>query len=146
MWLLSLAGMVHYDDFWDVVAKKVDAYRGDIQDLTETSIRKNTSSGASEWSALEKEATEEVLKQHPLLRKPSQLPENFGDISRLYNTIAPITDRSIISLGFADVLNMFLGSELEAIWGTAWLDGKLNVGDSDTMKKNIARTTAYSRL
>lgn len=41
---------------------------------------------------------------------------------------------------------MFLISELQSVWGTAWLDGKLDLGDDDKLKKDVARTTAYSRL
>ncbi|RFU27614.1 hypothetical protein B7463_g8740, partial [Scytalidium lignicola] len=193
MWLLSPAGMVHHDDFWDVVSKNVDVYRGDIQDLTETSVTftdghslecdalllgtgfgeafpflsesqlihlglphdstQDTSPSASEWASLDTEATKDLLKQHPLLRNQPRVPENLGDISpsdtpfRLYNAIAPITDKSIIFLGFADVTNMFLASELQAIWSTAWIDGKLKLGDDDDkLKRDIAHTNAYSRL
>lgn len=192
MWLLSPAGMIHHEDFWEVVSKKVDIYRADIQGLTETSINFtdgrvlecdaillgtgfgekfsflpqsqiislglphdtfiDTSTVSAEWEALEDAATKQILAEHPILKSQPRLPNNLGDISstntpyRLYNSIAPVTDKSIVFLGFAEVPNMFLISELQSVWGTAWLDGKLDLGDDDKLKKDVARTTAYSRL
>lgn len=106
---------------------------------------------AAEWGRLEEEAKEDLVKRFPVLASPPPVPENYGDTAsaqpfRLYRNIAPLNDSSIAFVGFATVTNMFYGSELGAIWATAFLDGRLKLPDAASMKKEIAFTVAYMKL
>jgi hypothetical protein len=151
--------MVHYEDFWETIAKKVDVIRADIDmlefhkivftdgtqldadalmfgtgyvekfpffseaDCIKLGLPHDRESEypeeMEEWTQLEKEAENEILKQYPVLAHPPGIPEHFGDIDmmttpyRLYHGVGPLNkDRSIAFVGFATQPNMFQGAEI----------------------------------
>ncbi|KAI1615225.1 hypothetical protein EDD37DRAFT_511715 [Exophiala viscosa] len=106
-----------------------------------------------EWATLNANAEKVVRKRYYSLSDSPEPPEIFGDIAphdtpyRLYQMIAPINgDRSIAFVGYGAYSNMFVGSEVAAIWTTAYLDGVLKVPRESEMKKDVAYVTTYMRL
>lgn len=108
---------------------------------------------AKEWAKLDAAAEQVVLKRFYSLSPPPQPPKNLGDIApndtpyRLYQMIAPVNgDRSIAFVGYGAYSNMFAGSEVSAIWATAYLDGVLKLPNESERKKDVAYRTTYMRL
>ncbi|KAK4940290.1 hypothetical protein LTR10_019610 [Elasticomyces elasticus] len=106
-----------------------------------------------EWAKLNAEAEKVVRKRYYSLNPPPEPPENFGDIKpdntpyRLYQMIAPINgDRSIALVGYGAYSNMFAGSEVAAIWATAYLDGVLKLPCERQREQDVAYVTTYMRL
>ena len=99
------------------------------------------------WARLEQHADPEILEQFPMLANP---PEHFHRPSsttpyRLYNGIAPLTDESIVFIGYALVTNYFQGVECQAIWATAFLDKNITLPSLEDKQAEIAKTIAYNK-
>lgn len=99
------------------------------------------------WAQLEAKADEEIVAKFPILAEP---PEHLHKDPRttpyrLYKSIAPLHDNSIAFIGFAIVANYFRGVECQAIWATAFLDGKVCLPTQESREAEIARTTAWCK-
>ena len=99
------------------------------------------------WARLEEQARPEILSQFPMLANP---PQHFHKVMqstpyRLYNGIAPLNDDSIAFLGYFNVGNYFKGAECQAIWATAFLDGKLKLPSMEARRWEIARLTTWCK-
>ncbi|KAL8748809.1 MAG: hypothetical protein Q9184_007077 [Pyrenodesmia sp. 2 TL-2023] len=95
---------------------------------------------AEMWKQLEEEADRTVLDRFPILAKP---PDHYREPItttpyRLYNNIAPLLDRSVAVVGHVLIANYFHLSECQAIWATAYLDGKVNMPPLEERKKDVA--------
>ncbi|KAL9036640.1 MAG: hypothetical protein Q9180_004182 [Flavoplaca navasiana] len=99
------------------------------------------------WKELEKDADQQVLDRFPILADP---PDHYHTPVtetpyRLYNGIAPLLDRSIAFVGHVVVANYFRVAECQAIWATAYLDGKVKLPPLEQRQKNIALFVAWCR-
>ncbi|KAL8769285.1 MAG: hypothetical protein Q9209_004667 [Squamulea sp. 1 TL-2023] len=99
------------------------------------------------WEALEKDADQEVLDRFPILANP---PEHYHTPVtetpyRLYKGIAPLRDDSIAFVGHVLVANYFRIAECQAIWATAYLDGKIKLPPLEQRRKDVALFVAWCR-
>ncbi len=103
----------------------------------------------SRWQALETAAESRVLSRFPHLNDPPLYHKSEPTHApfRLYKAIAPVIDEadySIVFLGKMVVGNNFRTAEAQALWAVAYLDGKVNVPESE-MAKDVAMTVAWNR-
>ena len=106
------------------------------------------------WVQLEAAADKKVLAFFPQLSNPPprfQKPVTETPY-RLYNNIAPLpgtdsaTDnRSIVFIGHITVGNYFRAVECQAMWATAYLDGKVALPSLEERRQEIALFTAWCR-
>ena len=99
------------------------------------------------WEALERNADRQVLDRFPLLANP---PKHYHTPVthtpyRLYNGIGPLNDNSIAFVGHVLVANYFRVAECQAIWATAYLDGKANLPPLEQRRKEVAFFVAWCR-
>ncbi|KAJ5897190.1 dimethylaniline monooxygenase [Penicillium tannophilum] len=104
------------------------------------------------WAAIEAEADAKVLTNFPQLSKPP--PVFCKPITktpyRLYRHIAPLfesgvasKDRSLVFVGQVVVGNYFPVVECQAMWVTAYLDGKLELPTLEEQEKDVALFTTW---
>lgn len=119
--------------------------------LTAESLKENR-----HWNQLAKVADKEVVTTFPQLAKPP--PHWHRPITespfRLYKNIAPLShsisddvdqDRSIVFVGLVGVGNYFPVVECQAMWATAYMDGKLQVPERAEQEKEVALFNAWCR-
>ncbi|KAL8779505.1 MAG: hypothetical protein Q9213_006917 [Squamulea squamosa] len=99
------------------------------------------------WKALENDADQEVLDRFPILANP---PEHYHTPVtetpyRLYKGIAPLRDDSIAFVGHVLVANYFRVAECQAIWATAYLDGRIKLPPLEQRRKDVALFVAWCR-
>ncbi|KAL8692659.1 MAG: hypothetical protein Q9218_002359 [Villophora microphyllina] len=99
------------------------------------------------WDALEKDADRAVLERFPFLANP---PKHYhAPVThtpyRLYNGIGPLKDCSIAFVGHVLVANYFRVAECQAVWATAFLDGKINLPPLEQRRKEVALFVAWCR-
>jgi dimethylaniline monooxygenase (N-oxide forming) len=97
----------------------------------------------AKWAKLMEEADAQVTNQFPILAHPPGESHSKTTPYRLYNSIAPLSDDSIVFLGAAVAANTFFLSEVQAIWAVAYLDKKLKIPSLQEMEKHIAWTNAF---
>ena len=105
------------------------------------------------WAQLEQAADAKVLSQFPMLANPPKATSPATDKPtrtpyRLYNCIAPLSDSSIAFVGQVLLSNMFRGAEVQALWATAFLDGKLAalaLPSKDVRREEVAYVNAFCR-
>ena len=106
------------------------------------------------WSQLETAADGKVLASYPQLANPP--PHYHKPVAltpyRLYKHIAPVNDldntpdgRSIVFIGHICVGNYFRAVECQAMWATAFLDGKLALPSVEERREEVALFTAWCR-
>ncbi|KAL8902190.1 MAG: hypothetical protein Q9207_004843 [Kuettlingeria erythrocarpa] len=105
------------------------------------------SAQAETWKQLEEEADRTVLDRFPILVTP---PEHYREPIkttpyRLYNNIAPLLDRSVAIVGHVLTANYFHLSECQAIWATAYLDGKVDLPPLEERTRDVALFIAWCR-
>ncbi|GAB7358746.1 hypothetical protein MBLNU230_g3975t1 [Neophaeotheca triangularis] len=128
---------------------------------------------AAKWQHLESTAEREVLDSYPILdsdwarsqpafkqanldNKPTQEgptnPEVPTSPYRLYKSIVPIPDPSILFLGRVMLGNHFRAAEAQALFACAVLDGHTEDGASgfrlppkEAMERDVAKTVAWCR-
>ncbi|KAL9589256.1 MAG: hypothetical protein Q9203_001938 [Teloschistes exilis] len=99
------------------------------------------------WDSLQKDADREVLERFPILANPPQhyhAPATHTPY-RLYNGIGPLEDNTIAFVGHVLVTNYFHLAESQAIWATAFLDGKINLPPLEQRRKEVALFVAWCR-
>jgi dimethylaniline monooxygenase (N-oxide forming) len=109
-------------------------------------VDKNTNESAK-WETLLKVADQQVIAQFPQLAHP---PPHFErptktTATRLYNCIAPLGDKTIAFLGDIYLSNSFRTAEAQAIWVTAYFDGRVELPPREEAEKEIAYMTAFSK-
>lgn len=108
---------------------------------------------SDKWTSYDTAAEEKILSLFPGLRNP---PENESKRKtkqrawRLYRrvvspTLAASGDRSIIFLGQIHTISTAMLSEIQALWGVAFLLGKIPIPDLHTMEREVADWNAWSR-
>lgn len=117
-------------------------------------ISESLSEEKTHWATLEAEADRKVLSTFPQLANPPphyHKPTNFTPY-RLYRHLAPLlessaapTERSIVFIGQVCVGNYFPTVECQAMFATAYLDGKLNLPSKEEQENEIALFTAWCR-
>ena len=113
---------------------------------------------SAHWQALEKLKDAEILSRFPLICDPPAYNkiEDPNSPFRLYKAIAPVTDfedHSIVFLGKLTVGNNFRGSEAQALWAAAYLDGNVHLKgqaksarpSQSLMEDEVAQTVAWGR-
>ncbi|KAL8908199.1 MAG: hypothetical protein Q9171_005552 [Xanthocarpia ochracea] len=187
-WQNGTGGLLHKQDFWDVIGQNVHIHLDDITKVEKKLIHlsggakiptdvilcgtgwsktsfdffdpeetlrlglphkfeEEKSEDLAEWARYEQAADSKILADFPML---AEAPEHFQKSPettpyRLYNGIAPLSDTSIAFVGFTSVANYFRGVECQAIWATAYLDGKLALPSLEVQKERVARTVAWSK-
>ena len=101
---------------------------------------------AQRWDLLLQAADDEVVARFPQLADPPTFfkPPRKTTATRLYNCIASLSDDSILFLGGIYLSNSFRTAEAQAIWATAFLDGKVKLPPQKQAEREIAYMTAFS--
>ncbi|KAL8645587.1 MAG: hypothetical protein Q9210_006624 [Variospora velana] len=99
-----------------------------------------------EWNTLLEAADEEVVRRFPQLAEPPTFIERRLNATptRLYNCIAPLSDKSILFLGNIYLSNAFRTAEAQAVWATAYLDNNIALPPTEQTKQEIAYMAAFS--
>ncbi|CAK3962510.1 flavin-binding monooxygenase [Lecanosticta acicola] len=107
----------------------------------------------SRWTQLMRAADEDVAKQFPILDskwarsqkafQPFDAPEQPQ--FRLWKSMVPSNDHSIVFLGRLMLGNHFRASEVQALFAVAVLDGAIKSPLKEDMESDIARTLAWFR-
>ena len=99
------------------------------------------------WERLYKQADAEVVRSLPILANHPEHPHKPLQYTpfRLYSGIAPLHDSSIAFVGYMDFTDYFKGVECQAIWATAFLDGKIAIPPLEAAQAEIARFIAWSK-
>lgn len=102
---------------------------------------------ADMWKDLEHDADRIILDRFPILANPPKHYHNPVTHTpyRLYKGIAPLLDDSIAFVGHVLIANYFHLSECQAIWATAYLDGKINLPPLEERRKEVALFVAWCR-
>jgi len=100
------------------------------------------------WKQLEQHSRSAVLQRFPRLADPPPhfLRPALSTPYRLYKAIAPLNDSSIVLLGHIQVGNNFGAAEVQALWATAYLDGRIAMPSKENKEQEIAETNAWCRL
>jgi len=113
-----------------------------------------TAEEKSHWEELEATADVEVIATFPQLANPPAHYETPATSTpyRLYRHIVPLMkpensgiDRSIVFIGHVGVGNYFPVVECQAMWATAYIDGKLNLPSIEAQEKDVALFTTWCR-
>lgn len=102
---------------------------------------------SSKWETLLKAADQQVIAQFPQLAHPPPYFEHptKTTATRLYNCIAPLGDSTIAFLGDIYLSNSFRTAEAQAIWATAYFDGRVKLPPREEAEKEIAYMAAFSK-
>ena len=99
------------------------------------------------WSSLLEAADRRVLSEFPLLNHPP--PHKKAEVAkttmRLYNCMAPLEDASVVFLGYGHLSNSFRTAEGQAIWATAFFDGRKLLPPLHQAQQEVAYMNAFSR-
>lgn len=99
------------------------------------------------WQVLDQEAEVQITAEMPMLshRPACWKPDTKRSPLRLYKSMLPITDQSIVLLGKTLFAHSFAVAEVEAIWAVAALDQNISLPSVPEMEREIALTVAWSR-
>ncbi|KAI7160953.1 hypothetical protein KC349_g3203 [Hortaea werneckii] len=105
------------------------------------------------WLKMEQQAEPEVLKRFPLLdsewaRNQSAFPrytETTETPFRLWKSMVPPSDLSLVFLGKLMLGNHFRDAEIQSLFACAVVDGRAKLPDRPTMEYDIARKTVWCR-
>ena len=100
------------------------------------------------WEELELAADKTVLKRFPILADPPPhfKKERQSTPYRLYRSIVPVQDSSIVFLGRMTIINAWRVAESQSLWAVAALDGRIHEMHSVAeMEIDIAETVVWSR-
>lgn len=100
-----------------------------------------------QWEALDQEADVRITAAMPMLsRRPACWnPDTKRSPLRLYKSMLPTTDQSIVFLGKTLIAHPFAVAEVEALWAVAALDQRVTLPSVPDMEREIAFTVAWSR-
>ncbi|KAL8721244.1 MAG: hypothetical protein Q9225_002021 [Loekoesia sp. 1 TL-2023] len=98
------------------------------------------------WDKLLQAADRQVIARFPQLAEPPayfQRPQNTTT-TRLFNCIAPLSEKGILFLGDVHLSNAFRTAEAQAIWATAYLDANCVLPSLEQAEKEVAYMAAFS--
>lgn len=100
-----------------------------------------------QWRTVDQEAEARIDVEMPMLshRENYRKPDTRRTPLRLYKSMLPIEDRTIVLLGKTVIAHVFPAAEVEALWAVAALDGKIALPSAEEMRKEIALVVAWSR-
>lgn len=110
--------------------------------------------GAVDWLQVESCAEAEVDSKLPFLAKPPGLTFDRRLTSetqkkwRLYRRVVPVgwgEDRSLAILGQIHTVQTPLVSEVQSLWAILYLEGEIELPDSETMAREVALWNAWTR-
>ena len=101
---------------------------------------------AHKWEELVADADKTICNRFHILRNPPPHPHVEEDRTpyRLYRTIAPLHDDSIVFINHVTVGNKLFGAEAQAMWAVAYFDGNIKV-PLDVKERDIATWIAWNR-
>jgi hypothetical protein len=100
------------------------------------------------WESLEATADKAVLTRLPILANPPSYFKKQPRVTpyRLYRSIVPVNDSSIVFLGRMSIINAWRVAEAQSLWAVAALDGKIHEMQSAAdMEKDVAETVVWCR-
>ncbi|KAF3920289.1 hypothetical protein AA313_de0209196 [Arthrobotrys entomopaga] len=100
------------------------------------------------WETLEATAEDTVLARFPILANPPPYFKKEPQMSpyRLYRSIVPINDSSIVFLGRMSVVNGWRVAEAQSLWTVAAMDGKIHeMRPIVEMETDVAETVVWCR-
>ena len=102
---------------------------------------------STKWAQLEAQADRDIVAKFPILANPPEHPHKVPKTTpyRLHKGIAPLHDNTVAFVGFAIIANYFRGVECQAIWATAFLDGKVTLPAIESQEADIARINAWCK-
>jgi dimethylaniline monooxygenase (N-oxide forming) len=97
--------------------------------------------------ALDQEAEAKIDVQMPMLsrKEPYWKPDTQHTPLRLYKSMLPLEDRTIVLLGKTVIAHAFPAAEVTALWAVAALDGNIALPSVEAMREEIALVVAWSR-
>ncbi|KAF7535306.1 hypothetical protein G7054_g5505 [Neopestalotiopsis clavispora] len=101
----------------------------------------------TKWEKLEGEADEVVLRRFVMLRNPPKHYHKYEDRTpyRLYHTIAPVHDGSILFLNHIVAGAKLFAAEAQAIWAVAYWDKAFKLPSVAEREKDIAHMIAWNK-
>ena len=99
------------------------------------------------WRTLDQQAEAKIDVQMPMLsrKEPYRKPDTQRTPMRLYKSMLPIEDETIVLLGKTVIAHTFPAAEVTALWAVAALDGKIAFPSVEEMRKEVALVVAWSR-
>ena len=99
------------------------------------------------WAPLDSHASTRILARFPILTHPPPHHTTRTPLSpfRLYKSMLPIADPSIIFLGKVTLGNHFRAAEVQALWALAVFDGTLKLPANELMRVDVAQTVEWCR-
>jgi dimethylaniline monooxygenase (N-oxide forming) len=109
-------------------------------------LEAETPEAAHTWEELVADADKTVCRRFHILRKspPHVHIEEQRTPYRLYRTISPLSDDSIVFMNHATFGNKLLAAEAQAMWAVAHFDGNINVPLHEK-ERDIAMWIAWTR-
>lgn len=101
----------------------------------------------AKWQKLVAEADEQVLRRFVLLRN---LPKHYHKYEsrtpyRLYHTMAPINDDSILFMNHVVAGAKLFAAEAQAIWAVAYWDKAFKLPSVEARERDIAHMIAWNK-
>lgn len=102
------------------------------------------------WEERISKADAEVVRSFPRLENQPNYPDHTpkSTSSRLYRGMIPITgdeDHSIAFIGNIGTTQSFTVAEVQSLWATTYLSGKLPLPAEEEMEHQVALATAWRR-
>jgi dimethylaniline monooxygenase (N-oxide forming) len=100
-----------------------------------------------QWWTLDQQAEAKIDIEMPMLTRkdPYRKPDTQRTPLRLYKSMLPVEDRTIVFLGKTVIAHTFPAAEVAALWAVAALDGKIAFPSDEAMREEIALVLAWSR-
>jgi dimethylaniline monooxygenase (N-oxide forming) len=99
------------------------------------------------WKTLDQEAEVKIDVEMPTLSReePYRKPDTQHSPLRLYKSMLPLEDRTIVLLGRTVIAHAFPAAEVTALWAVAALDINIALPSVEAMREEIALVVAWSR-
>ncbi len=100
------------------------------------------------WTELDAAPDETVLKRFPILANPPPHFKKEPQVTpyRLYRSIAPVHDSSIVFLGRMSIINGWRLADIQSLWAVGALDGRIhNQQSAAERQRDVAETVMWSR-
>jgi len=100
-----------------------------------------------QWRTLDQQAEAKIETEMPMLSRKDRYrkPDTQCTPLRLYKSMLPIKDRTIVFLGKTMIAHTFPPAEVAALWAVAALDGHIAFPSDEAMREEIALVLAWSR-
>jgi dimethylaniline monooxygenase (N-oxide forming) len=100
-----------------------------------------------QWRTLDQQAEAKIDFEMPMLSRnePYRKPNKQRTPMRLYKSMLPIEDRTMVLLGKTVIAHTFPAAEVAALWAVTALDGKIAFPSVETMREEVALVVVWSR-